>query len=57
MTYRELRELLHDATEEQLDCDLTVELGTSEECFAAEYKIYYGDILDSGHPTIYVEKL
>lgn len=57
MTYGELREVLHNLTEEQLGCDVTVELGITDEFYVAELRISgsENDVLDEDHPVIYVE--
>lgn len=56
MTYSELLKALSVMTEYQLGCDVTVELGLSEECMKAELKsAKEDDILDKHHPVIYVE--
>lgn len=57
MTYRKLREALNDLTEEQLDCDVTVEAALSDECSSAEFRVCdeEHDILDEDHPVIYVQ--
>lgn len=56
MTYRELLECLKQLTSEQLECDLTVELGLSDECCLGELRIAdcEHDLLDEWHPVIYV---
>ncbi len=56
MTYRDLLECLQKLTEEQLECTLTVELGISDECLPAEWRICGEEhfVLDDGHPVIYV---
>lgn len=50
ITYRTLGKLIAAMNEEQLDCDLTVEIPTeqSSECYAAELRIA-GDDHDGGH--------
>jgi len=59
ITYRELIQRLNKLTDEQLDCDVTVDLGTSEECFAAEFRVCGENhwTLDDNHPVIYVEEV
>lgn len=56
MKYKDLLYELLYMTDEQLNCDVTVELGQEEECFPAEFRIC--DIehfcLDENHPVIYV---
>jgi hypothetical protein len=56
MKYRELLESLKQLTSEQLECDLTVELGLSDECCLGELRIAdcEHDLLDEWHPVIYV---
>lgn len=57
MTYRELRATLSDLTEEQLDCDVTVEAVMSEEFIAASEIRIVGvesGIMDEDHPVISV---
>jgi len=62
ITYRTLGKLIAAMNEEQLDCDLTVEIPTeqSSECYSAELRIA-GDEhdggLDESHPVIYVHCL
>jgi hypothetical protein len=57
MTYRELRKALEDLTEDQLNCDVTVEAALSDECSPAELRTCGEDhdILDEDHPVIYVQ--
>jgi hypothetical protein len=56
MTYRRLLKALSKLSPQQLDCDVTVELGVEEECFPAEFRI--ADVehytLDDNHPIIFV---
>lgn len=55
ITYRTLQKLIAKMNEDQLNSDLTVEVGDDDECFAAELRIA-GDnhgSLDDGHPVIY----
>ena len=55
MTYRELLEGLKQLTSEQLECDLTVELGLSDECCLGELRIADCEHdLGEWHPVIYV---
>lgn len=58
ITYRQLRTMLNALTEEQLDCDVTVEDEYEEECYAAEFKICGSehDSLEENHPVIFVGK-
>ena len=39
MTYRELLIELNKLSEEQLDCDITIEDIAEEECFSAKFRI------------------
>lgn len=57
MTYRDLLAELSRMTDEQLSCDLTVELAIEDECIPAELRICgpNHDVLDEDHPVIYVE--
>ncbi len=57
ITYRELLKNLQKLSEDQLDSDVTVELGLSDECFPAEFRICgeEHDVLDEDHPVIYVK--
>ena len=62
ITYRTLGKLVALMTEEQLDCDLTVEIPTeqSSECYSAELRIAGSEHdggLDDSHPVIYVHCL
>ena len=56
MTYKQLIAMLQELTKEQLSCDVTVELGLTDECYPAEFMIAGSDydLLDVGHPVIYV---
>lgn len=56
MTYKELLEKLNKLTEEQLNCDVTVEIMIENECYPAELRICgkTHDSLDEDHPVIYV---
>jgi hypothetical protein len=56
MTYKQLLGCLAELTSEQLDCNVTVELGLSDECLVGEFRIAdcEHDILDEWHPIIYV---
>ena len=56
MTFGELQQALYTFTEEQLLCDLTVELGLENECFPAKLCTAgeYHDSLDENHPIIFV---
>ena len=55
MTYRELLQSLTNLTNEQLDCDVTIELEFEDECFPAELRICgaTNDLLAEGHPVIF----
>lgn len=56
MTYRELRELLHDLTEEQLDYDITVEALESDEFIPGEFRVIsWSEVLGEDHPVITVD--
>lgn len=61
MTYRELLAELQGLDDDQLDSDVTVELGLEDECYPAELRICDTDhfahngSLDEFHPVIYVE--
>ena len=57
MTFEELKQALNTLTEEQLSCDLTVELGLENECFPAKLRTAgeYHDSLDENHPIIFVQ--
>jgi len=54
-TYRVLRELLNKMTDEQLNCDVTIEDGIADECFSGELRITDNehDHLDGNHPVIF----
>ncbi len=59
MKYNELLRCLNNLTEEQLQCDVTVELAMdhgSNECYPAELKIcgFEHGVLDEDHPVIFV---
>lgn len=56
ITYRTLRELLNRMSDEQLDCDVTVEDAYENECYPAELRISgpNHDSLDDNHPIIYI---
>jgi len=56
MTYRELQKKLATLTEEQLSCDVTVWLGTTDEyCNRIELRIQdEDDVVDKDHPLIFV---
>lgn len=55
ITYRDLLKELMELSDEQLECDVTVENGIENECFAAELRICAEehDSLDEDHPVIY----
>lgn len=57
MTYRELLKKLACLTENQLDCDVTVEIQVEDECFPAEFSIAGSEhsCLDEDHPVILVK--
>lgn len=58
ITYRTLAKLIARMSDEQLDCDVTVEDGINFECYPARLRIA-GDQHDSlymGHPIIYFDK-
>jgi hypothetical protein len=62
ITYRTLGKLIAAMNEEQLDCDLTVEIPTEQlsECYSAELRIAGSEHdagLDDGHPVIFVHCL
>ncbi len=58
ITYKDLQEILSNLSEEQLNSTVTVWLGTSDECFAATFCLYEeDDILDAGHPVLYLEEV
>jgi hypothetical protein len=56
MTYRELLERLSSLSDEQLNCNVTVEDPYEDECFPAELRICGEDhsSLDEDHPVIYI---
>jgi len=55
-TLRELKAALSYLTEEQLDCNITVERQSSDECYPAifEFAGVNHDVLDLGHPLFYI---
>ena len=57
MTCRELRDLLDDMTEEQLDCDATVWMSGEDEYFPADFALDHDSegVLDPGHPVIVID--
>ena len=58
MTYRELIEQLKKLTEEQLDCDVTVQDLYEEEYYSADFDtVVESDVLDEDHPIITFEKV
>ena len=62
LTYRSLAIIINTyMTEEQRDCDVTVEVfdGQNTECFPAGLRVVGpdSDILDDGHPVIFVNQL
>lgn len=54
MTYRELFEVLKTLTDEQLDCDVTVEDNYENECYAGSFDICgpNHNFLEDNHPVI-----
>ena len=52
MNYRELLDALSYLNTEQLEQDVTVEL--DKYCPVAELRICDNDVLDEGHPVLYV---
>jgi hypothetical protein len=59
MTYRELIERLKELDEYQLDMDITVEDGGSDECFPARFLItdhesLLENSLEDGHPVFLI---
>ena len=54
MTYRELIERLKELDEYQLDMDITVEDGGSDECFPARFLITDHGSLEDGHPVFLI---
>lgn len=58
MTYRQMAKIIDRLSNEQLDCDVTVEIPEEEgsECYPADFRIcgIAHDSLDDGHPVIYV---
>jgi hypothetical protein len=56
ITYRTLAALIEMMSEDQIDSDVTVEIGVEGECYAAELRICDGehDSLDDDHPVIYI---
>lgn len=57
MKYRELLEKLQNLTDQQLELDVTVELGMSAKCFSSELRICGEEhfALDEDHPVIYAQ--
>ena len=59
-TYRQLKAAMVGLTEEQLDCNITVERqSASGECYSAMFEeagVNHG-VLDRGHPLFYVEDI
>lgn len=55
MTYRQLLSKMLTFTKEQLDSDVTIEMGIFNECFAANLRICGSEheSLDENHPVIY----
>jgi len=56
ITYRTLAALINKMSEIQKDTDVTVEIETENECYAAELRICDDehDSLDENHPVIFV---
>ena len=53
LTYRQLGELIGKMSDSQLDCDVTIEDNSIDECYAAELLICDEDHqLDNFHPVI-----
>jgi len=64
ITYRTLAALINLMSEEQKDCDLTVEIAgdnddNDNDCYGASLRIAgtNNDCLDEGHPVIYLDKI
>ena len=57
MTYWDLLRALSKLTDEQLECTVTVELGITDECYAAKLRVCDSEhgVLDVNHPVIYAE--
>lgn len=55
MRYREALEIMKTFTDEQLNCDVTIELEYADECYPAEVRICGEDhmMLGDGHPVIF----
>ena len=56
ITYRTLAQLIEKMSDEQKDCDVTVEDGIENECYHAELRISAEnhDSLDDNHPVIFI---
>ena len=55
ITYRHLRKMLNSLSEDQLDCDVTVEI-PGEETYAADFRIVGAENdtgLEENHPVIF----
>lgn len=57
MTWEELVVAILELSPEQRNSTVTVELGVSDECYAAELRICGEghDMLDENHPVVYVK--
>jgi hypothetical protein len=51
-TYRELRDTLNELTDEQLDCNIAVELDLSDEVFSSSNDGVRFDFADDGHELL-----
>lgn len=57
ITYRQLKMYLDKCSDEQLDCDCTVQIPDEEEgeFFGVDFRIINeSDVLDANHPVLYV---
>lgn len=57
LTYRQLAAIINEQfNDEQKDMDVTIELGTMQEAFAAELRVCGAehDLLDDYHPVLFV---
>ena len=55
-TYRRLLKVLASMSDEQLDADITIEVGIDDECYPAELR-FAGEThssLEENHPVIFV---
>ena len=57
-TYRDMLRALDLCSDEQLDCDITIELEYADEFYPAEFRIcdIKHSVLDDGHPVIFTDK-